>query len=272
MSRKNKNNGYGDAMTDLNNIAQTFDKNEKSKSKPNVMKRSIIIISIALAALAAITVLSLVGVIKLPGLNGDSLIFNLSKGEQKKKVNTEKEGKPEQLDPEGVSDEEIKEDLEALLEPVDANDYFNKVGTVKSSTPVSDSESVLTETEAYELMTERGFTDFVMTTNYDTDGKYSQTKETTGGYTKHPTYSVQYTDKSGRMWLISITNNTVTALFVSYTADHPDKPPVYLSETKTLIGYDSYTNAFYVFEPKADNFNLKTVATLNAETLDAFTI
>ncbi len=152
----------------------------------------------------------------------------------------------------------------------DADSYFNDISTVVSKTDAFTSTNVRTESQVYNDFFQRGFTEDI-TTEYVMNGDLDE-KRVISRYSSltHPVYQTYYTTAKNDLWLIVEINGVVMATPVTYNLSLDSGMSLMLSETDTMISYDSTSNQFYVIKPKADEINLKTVGAINAETLENY--
>ena len=280
MSKKKKENNLQEQDVSLDNFdtapseSKKKEKHTKQKKekKPNTLFKIILAGSVLSAFLVAVIILSLTGLLKFPPFNDSSLNIKLSEEKETVQVENREKEKPEFVDPDGMTDEEIQEELEDSYHSFDPEDYFNEIGTLTEKTSVYDSDAVPTEEEVRAYMEACGFGDCKITTNYDMDGKYYDDEEIRGNSEQHPIYDIEYTDTSDRLWHIEIINGVLSANLLQYSAENPDAPPIYLSEKDYLVGYASSTNTFYLFKPKAEKAVLKTVQGINATVLNEFKV
>jgi len=153
-------------------------------------------------------------------------------------------------------------------------EYYASISTVFSTVDAATSENVQTEEEVYAVLTERGFTQFPVTTNYEIDGEFCDSVEIEEDSSdKHPYYRTYYVSEvTGVVWAISITNGSFSALPASYNNEHFNDPPIMLSETKMTTSYDATENKFYVIIPFTNLVTLKQIVLIDAATLDTLTV
>lgn len=154
----------------------------------------------------------------------------------------------------------------------DAEKYFKENTDLKSSFDALSSQDISTEKDAYHNFAERGFTGNPITYEYTMDGTYCGSDEISSySSTQHPMYQTYYTTASGDVWMILEVNGAFFASPISYNFTDETKVPVTISETDTITSYDSTTNKFYVNVPKESQTVIKTVARIDAETLEKLT-
>ena len=156
---------------------------------------------------------------------------------------------------------------------LDAEEYFEERAELVDKVSANKSQNVLTEAEAYSLFTERGFTQYAITTNYAMDGEFIADTEISGSSTtKHPIYQTYYVSAGGDVWVVMSIDGTVVASPVSYNTQETITVEVALSESKTVTSYDGPTNAFYKTVPNEDTLKLIVVDCIDAAKLDQFSI
>ena len=88
----------------------------------------------------------------------------------------------------------------------------SKVKSTATRRIINESTDVTTEKESIGLFTDRGFTEYPITTNYSMDGKYSDEKEIEESSSeKHPMFTTYYVCESGDLWTIELVNGCSTA-------------------------------------------------------------
>ena len=156
--------------------------------------------------------------------------------------------------------------------PPDADEYFNSNSKVISVIDANMSDDVPTEAQTFETLTERGFTEFSITSDYTMDGTYYDAADISETSTsKHPVYETYYVTESGDVWTIIVINSTIMANPVSYNLQSNLGVQVIISETDTVTSYDSTTNQFYETIPHNSELIVKTVKKIDADTLEALT-
>ena len=154
----------------------------------------------------------------------------------------------------------------------DAEAYFRENTTLKSTFDVASSQSIHTESEAYDSFVERGFDGSQVMYEYTMDGTYLGENEISrSSSSKHPMYQVYYATTSGDIWMILEINGSFFATPITYNFSNAQNVPVIVSETDTITSYDSSTNKFYVNIPNASQTVIKTVSKIDAETIEKLT-
>lgn len=171
-----------------------------------------------------------------------------------------------------TTDEEVDLGSNYEVPEFDAEAYFRENTTLKSTFDVTSSQSIHTESEAYDSFVERGFDGSQVMYEYTMDGTYLGENEISrSSSSKHPMYQVYYATTSGDIWMILEINGSFFATPITYNFSNAQNVPVILSETDTITSYDSSTNKFYVNIPNASQTVIKTVSKIDAETIEKLT-
>ena len=150
----------------------------------------------------------------------------------------------------------------------DADKYYQNNSDVLSTDKASESGTMMTEKEVYELMEKRGFKDFTVTTSYTANGEFIESKEISKSSSeKHPMYEAVYSFESGEIWSITIVNNSITAYPLRYNYQHNTNTKVMLAENDYMVSYDSKADKFYKTVPHNDILILKKIGQINESTL-----
>lgn len=158
------------------------------------------------------------------------------------------------------------------IKPIDAEAYFKENGEILSVIDVNDLTDVTTEKESIELFTDRGFTEYPITTNYSIDGNYFDEKEIEkSSNEKHPVYATYYVSSDGDLWTIELINGCVTAYPVSYNMESEADVPTIIVETDTIISYDGVTNKFFETVPKESAMIVKKIDRIESTSLERLT-
>lgn len=152
----------------------------------------------------------------------------------------------------------------------DADKFFEENSEIVSEIPAATAGR--TEEQAYQNLTQRGFTAQPITAEYTMDGTYTEAQAISAtGTDKHPIYSTFFVTTSGDLWVIFEINGAVFANPVSFNAERWNGAQIMLSETETITSYDSTLNKFYVTKPSEAALDVKVIARIDAATLDALT-
>lgn len=162
---------------------------------------------------------------------------------------------------------------EYKVDAPDAESYYEKNSNIIAEINVSDSNAVLTENEAYVELTGRGFGNYPITTEYTMDGQYSDVTDISDtSTTKHPMYQTYYMSTNGEFWTIFVINGNLMANPVSYNLQSTREVQVLVSESETLMSYDSVTGKFFETIPNETTLCLIVVDSVDAGTLDNLTV
>lgn len=212
------------------------------------LKLAMWILLIAVFAGVAIVGLSHYNIITIPGIN-------------------------EFLDFIGLRHETAGSAEEYKVNAPDAESYYKNNSDIIMEIDVNDSNDVLTESEACTEVTERGFEEYPITTEYSMDGVYSDaTNISDNSSNKHPIYQTYYVSNSGDLWTLFVINGSVVANPVSFNIQSELSVQVIISEKDTVTSYDSTTNKFFETIPDESVLLVITVDRIDAETLNSLTI
>lgn len=183
--------------------------------------------------------------------------------------------KPSEKDSENTIQEEQTDTIPESYEvtPPDADSYYQTNSTVISEVDAADSDDVLTEAETCDTLTDRGFTQFPITSSYSMDGEYYDSEDILdNAATKHPMYETYYAAANGNIWTIFMINGVTMANPVSYNLQSGLGVQVIISESETVISYDSTTNKFFETVPDPSALIVVTIDRIDAKSLEALTI
>lgn len=153
--------------------------------------------------------------------------------------------------------------------PPDADEYYRNNSTVSEEINASSSASVLTESDVHTLFEERGLADNPITSELTMEGKYGDSINISSySGNKSPVYRTFYESPNESLWMIMNINGATMAVPLSYMENNPDSVYTIVSETETVTSYDATLNKFYVTKPDENLVKVKTVARIDAETLD----
>ena len=159
----------------------------------------------------------------------------------------------------------------ATEEKTSMDEYFESTSTVVDKIRVKDSKEVLTEREAVRLMEERGFTQYPVTWEYDMDGNYQDERMASAvSETKHPMYSSEYISETGDVWSLLIIEDSLFAIPFSYNLGSGGGVQTTVSESETIVSYDSSSNCFYKTIPFVNVMKVEIVSQIDASTLNSF--
>ena len=186
---------------------------------------------------------------------------------------------PEDMDtqsPESVDGEPQEEDSQPPefvdSQGEDAETYYERRSEVLDVAEADVSASVHSEAEASANLTERGFDQYPVTTDYSLQGEYiGETEISSDSAEKHPVYETYYMSGEEIIWVIYEINGRVIADPVSYNLESGRNVRLVIAENTTLISYDGTMNRFYETIPDASVLFLKTVPRIDAEMLNNLT-
>lgn len=157
--------------------------------------------------------------------------------------------------------------------PTAADEYFWENSKVLEVKNASESEDVLTETEAKALLEERGFGAYPITYEYSIDGEYQDAAEVVdGSEVKHPMYQTFYLSAAREVWTIYVIDGDVFAYPASFNLESELSAELLVSEAVAVTSYDDEANKFYVTIPYETAMIIRTVERVDAQTLDSLTI
>ncbi len=157
--------------------------------------------------------------------------------------------------------------------PPDADEYFGENSDVISVISVKNSVGTMTEADTHEQLIERGFDQYSITTEYSVDGEYHEATDISDNSSqKHPIYQTYYVTSNEELWTITVVNGVVMATPVSYNMQSKRDARLIISETDTVMSYDSTTNQFYETVPKESVLIVKKVSRIDKETLENLSI
>ena len=166
---------------------------------------------------------------------------------------------------------EQSREAEGGLKPVDADAYFAQNGKLENKIPANESPLVLTEAEALALFTERGFGDYPITADYSMAGDYDPVEIQAGSGRKHPVYETYYVTERGDLWSILNIEGALLANPVFYNNTSARPAPLALSESGTVVSYDSVTNQFYKTVPDEAVLTVMVVGRIDSALLEELT-
>jgi len=159
-----------------------------------------------------------------------------------------------------------------VIEYPDVEKYYQEHSEILSTSLVQKSSKVLSEKEALQILESRGFTDCPVTTEFSYEGDYIGQKEISDSSEKHPVYDTYYTNSSGDLWTISIIEDQILAIPVSYSLQSEDSVSVMVAEKEEIVSYDCSTNSYYRTIPNKEAMTLLCFDCIDARKLDSLTI
>lgn len=151
----------------------------------------------------------------------------------------------------------------------DAQQYFQDNSTILSVQDATASPQVHTESETYQNLTQRGFVDQPIVSEYNMAGEYAEPVTIdAASSSKHPSYMTYYVCANGQVWTIFEINGVVMANPVSYNLQSTRSAQLIISESESVTSYDGTTNKFYETIPSESELIVKTVSKIDAQTLE----
>ncbi len=243
-------------------MSKTNENQPKKKRKTTLLSVIAVLLAIVMVSSVTVAVLSAFDVIDFKSL------ISRSSGDDDESSEASGDTSSDDISSEG----EFDMSTPYVPPTIDAEEYYNKNGTVKSSFTASTSSSIHSGSEAYNNLVSRGFNQNPVIAEYSIQGEYIGETEVSGNsYGIHPTYRTFYTSASGIVWSISEINGTITATPVTYNYENASSVPITLSETDTITSYDGPANKFFVYVPNSSLLVIKKVTKIDAATLDSFT-
>jgi len=162
--------------------------------------------------------------------------------------------------------------VKAMEGQSEAESYYMENAEVIEIINVSDSKEVMPENEAIGLLEERGFQDYPVTYDYKMSGQYEPGEGKESSADQHPMYSTYYISKNNEVWTVYVINDSVFAYPASFNLESGLDVELIVSESETLISYDSDKNQYIVTKPNETGAIVRVVDRINAETLDSLTM
>ena len=165
-----------------------------------------------------------------------------------------------------------KEEL-TYVEYPDVDKFFKENSEVKSIVPAAESGNILSEKEVIRELEKRGFENIPVKTEYDMAGNYFEAKEISADSDeKHPSYSASWQAVNGDIWTIAVMGEQVSASPLSYIYQSKAQQSLLIAEDDEIVSYDSHGNRFFTTVPHEDYLTVKTVKTIDAQTLEQLTV
>lgn len=238
---------------------------KKQKVKRFFLKFFAVLLALLIAVSGCLCALVYFDVLDIPFVSSALVSFKIKSEETAKNEDNNAE-KPTN---ETVAEEDLDLQENYKVPEFDAEVYFRDNTDLKSSYDVRSSQNISTESEAYDNFEERGFSDSSITSEYSMDGIYSDACEISAySSSEHPMYKTYFTASNGDIWTIYEIDGSFFAVPISYNFADTTKPQLVISETDTIISYDSTTNKFYVNVPDESVTVIKTVEKIDADTLE----
>ena len=157
---------------------------------------------------------------------------------------------------------EVLDDESYTVAAVDADEYFENHAKVLKEIDAKDSKN-----------SERGFSDCILTEVYSLEGDLEPENEVTEKTSDiYPMYQAYYESANGNVWLIYSINSSLMAVPILNNIQPQGGAELIVSESNTLVSYDSVKNKFYETIPNSTEINVKTVDSITADVLDSLTI
>lgn len=172
---------------------------------------------------------------------------------------------------ETLAKDETSEQYE--VEAPDADEYYENNSEIVSQVYAKDSKNVQSEIEIYSEIAERGMENILFSAEYTMDGEYyDETEIFEPTVEKHPIYQAMYFADNGDIWTIMVINGMTMANPLSYNMQSGLSAQLIISESETVMSYDSTTNKFYETIPNDSEVIVKIVDRIDAETLEQLTV
>ena len=157
--------------------------------------------------------------------------------------------------------------------PPDAEKLFQDNSKIIETVNAEDSTRSLTESDLIKILSERGFNEYPVTTEYNMQGNYEEPKSVVSSSSdKHPLYETSYINSSNEYWIITIVDGDLIAITISFNMQSTSNTSVIISESETITSYDSSANKFYRTIPNTSVLTVKNVDHIDSDTLDSLTI
>ena len=154
-----------------------------------------------------------------------------------------------------------------------AETYYESNGEVFASVYAEEADDVPTEADTCRAMDDLGFVQFPVTSSYTMDGEYYSAQESDrSAQTKHPIYETYYIAENGDIWTIFVINGVVMANPTSYNLQSGLGVKVIVSESESVMSYDSTSNKFFETVPNESALLVLSVDKIDAAALDALTV
>ncbi len=154
----------------------------------------------------------------------------------------------------------------------DAERYYSESGQLLEVVDAATSPDNLTESEAVNLLAERGFNRYPVFYEYDIRGQYEGEKKASNeSNEEHPIYKTYFVNENGEFWTIFVINGVVMTNPASYNLESTHPVQLLIAESDELTSYDYETNKFYVNAPYESTVIVKTIKKIDAGTLNGLT-
>lgn len=154
-----------------------------------------------------------------------------------------------------------------------AKAYLEATSKILNEIPAQESKSTLSEKEAADTLINRGFSQYSISTNYSMSGEYYASIEIDkNAAEEHPMYETFYQAENGELWKVYSVNGIMMAFPITYNITSGAESEVMLSETDSVMSYDSQSNTFYENIPNDSTMIVVVVDKIDAQTLEQMTI
>lgn len=155
---------------------------------------------------------------------------------------------------------------ETTTEQTEADSYYEEnASEIISSISITESENMLSEAEVIQLLEDRGFTSYTITSNYSEDGEYYDDEEISADSSEiHPIYQGYVMTDDDEVWFVAIIDGDLMAYSLTYTTG--DDVPIIISEHEYVTSY--YDNVFYRTIPEADVIVVETAELITIDLLN----
>lgn len=157
-------------------------------------------------------------------------------------------------------------------DPIDVKEYYKENAEILAEYDAKTSESIQSEKQVSDDLSERGFTQYLVLYEYSIDGTYVKEQVARNNKKQHPIYQTYYISQADEIWTIIVINGQIIANPVSYNMQSERGVQFIVSESNVITGYDSSNNMFYETIPNESTLMVYVVDKINAETLEKLTV
>ena len=130
-------------------------------------------------------------------------------------------------------------------DPIDVKEYYKENAEILAEYDAKTSESIQSEKQVSDDLSERGFTQYLVLYEYSIDGTYVKEQVARNNKKQHPIYQTYYISQADEIWTIIVINGQIIANPVSYNMQSERGVQFIVSESNVITGYDSSNNMFY---------------------------